>query len=171
MTTKTETIEGTVAEYVTAVIGGQLFGLPISRVQDVFMPERLTRVPLSSSEIAGVLNLRGRIVTVIDLKRLLHGASAHEEAMNMVVRFDNDEVSLLIDRIGDVMRVDEAAVEATPPTLQGLARDFIRGVFPLQDGLLLLLDTQRMLDDERCHLTAPVDGGRFANGTADATYN
>ena len=53
MTTKTETIEGTVAEYVTAVIGGQLFGLPISRVQDVFMPERLTRVPLSSAEIAG----------------------------------------------------------------------------------------------------------------------
>src|SRR5882672_8209065 len=58
MSTKTETIEGTVAEYVTAVIGGQLFGLPISRVQDVFMPERLTRVPLSSAEIAGVLNLR-----------------------------------------------------------------------------------------------------------------
>src|SRR5205809_3621808 len=68
MTTKTETIEGTVAEYVTAVIGGQLFGLPISRVQDVFMPERLTRVPLSSVEIAGVLNLRGRIVTVIDMR-------------------------------------------------------------------------------------------------------
>ena len=66
MTTKTETIGGTVAEYVTAVIGGQLFGLPISRVQDVFMPERLTRVPLSSAEIAGVLNLRGRIVTVVD---------------------------------------------------------------------------------------------------------
>ena len=68
MTTKTETIEGTFAEYVTAFIGGQLFGLPISRVQDVFMPERLTRVPLSSAEIAGVLNLRGRIVTVVDMR-------------------------------------------------------------------------------------------------------
>ena len=66
MTSKTQMSEGTVAEYVTAVIGGQLFGLPISRVQDVFMPERLTRVPLASSEIAGVLNLRGRIVTVVD---------------------------------------------------------------------------------------------------------
>ena len=71
MTSKTETVEGTVAEYVTAVIGGQLFGLPISRVQDVFMPERLTRVPLSSQEIAGVLNLRGRIVTVVDMRRRL----------------------------------------------------------------------------------------------------
>ena len=71
MTTKTETIEGTVTEYVTALIGGQLFGLPISRVQDVFMPQRLTRVPLSSAEIAGVLNLRGRIVTVVDMRARL----------------------------------------------------------------------------------------------------
>ena len=70
-TIKIDTIEGTMAEYVTAVIGGQLFGLPISRVQDVFMPERLTRVPLSSSEIAGVLNLRGRIVTVVDMRARL----------------------------------------------------------------------------------------------------
>src|SRR5260370_11703614 len=65
MTSKTETTDGAVSEFVTAVIGGQLFGLPISRLQDVFMPERLTRVPLSSREIAGVLNLRGRIVTVV----------------------------------------------------------------------------------------------------------
>src|SRR5205823_14042447 len=71
MTTKTETIEGAVAEYVTAVIGGQLFGLPISRVQDVFMPERLTPAPLASSEIAGVLNLRGRIVTVVNMRARL----------------------------------------------------------------------------------------------------
>ena len=71
MTGKTETTVGTVAEYVTAVIGGQLFGLPISRVQDVFMPERLTRVPLASGEIAGVLNLRGRIVTVVDMRARL----------------------------------------------------------------------------------------------------
>jgi purine-binding chemotaxis protein CheW len=62
-TIKKPITDGAVAEYVTVMIGGQLFGLPISRVQDVFMPERLTRVPLSSSEIAGVLNLRGRIVT------------------------------------------------------------------------------------------------------------
>jgi purine-binding chemotaxis protein CheW len=65
---KTETTEGSLAEYVTTMIGGQLFGLPISRVQDVFMPERLTRVPLSPGEIAGVLNLRGRIVTVVDMR-------------------------------------------------------------------------------------------------------
>src|ERR1700750_2944545 len=75
MSQETRTIiklaESTVSEYVTAMIGGQLFGLPISRVQDVFMPERLTRVPLSSAEIAGVLNLRGRIVTVVDMRARL----------------------------------------------------------------------------------------------------
>ena len=60
-----------VIEYVTATIGGQLFGLPIGREQDVFMPERLTRVPLAATEIAGLLNLRGRIVTVIDMRRRL----------------------------------------------------------------------------------------------------
>src|SRR2546423_15130264 len=58
-------------EYVTVVIDGQLFGLPISRVQDVFMPDRITRVPLSAPEIAGVLNLRGRIVTAVDMRRRL----------------------------------------------------------------------------------------------------
>lgn len=157
--------------YATFHIDKAFYGVPIEDVQEVLFSQPLSEVPLAPPAVAGLLNLRGRIVTVIDLKRLLHGASADEEAMNMVVRFDNDEVSLLIDRIGDVMRVDEASVEATPPTLQGQARDFIRGVFPLQTGLLLLLDTQRMLDDERCHLTAPVDGGRFAPGATDATYN
>src|SRR5216683_7712112 len=78
MTSKTQTAEGTVAEYVTAVIGGQLFGLPISRVQDVFMPERLTRVPLAASEIAGLLNLRGRIVTVVDMRRRLDFAARED---------------------------------------------------------------------------------------------
>ena len=71
MSSKTHSSDGAMVEYVTALIGGQLFGLPISRVQDVFMPERLTRVPLSSSEIAGVLNLRGRIVTVVDMRARL----------------------------------------------------------------------------------------------------
>src|SRR6201995_3023833 len=71
MTSKGQSSAGMVAKWCPAVIGGQLFGLPISRVQDVFMPERLTRVPLSSREIAGVLNLRGRIVTVVDMRARL----------------------------------------------------------------------------------------------------
>ena len=71
MSSKISTSEGAVTEYVTTMIGEQLFGLPIARVQDVFMPERLTRVPLASSDVAGVLNLRGRIVTAIDMRARL----------------------------------------------------------------------------------------------------
>ena len=104
MTTKTETIEGTVAEYVTAVIGGQLFGLPISRVQDVFMPERLTRVPLSSAEIAGVLNLRGRIVTVVNMRARLGLPKNDDGKPPMAVGVDlrGESYGLLIDQIGEV---------------------------------------------------------------------
>ncbi|HAQ79761.1 chemotaxis protein CheW, partial [Bradyrhizobium viridifuturi] len=108
MMTKTETSEGAMAEYVTAVIGGQLFGLPISRVQDVFMPERLTRVPLASSEIAGVLNLRGRIVTVVDMRARL-GLPKADDGKPMAVGVDQrgESYGLLIDQIGEVLRLPD----------------------------------------------------------------
>src|ERR1700749_3957370 len=107
MTNKIQTTQGTVAEYVTAMIGGQLFGLPISRVQDVFMPERLTRVPLSSHEIAGVLNLRARIVTVVDMRARLGLAKADDVKPPMAVGVDlrGESYGLLIDQIGEVLRL------------------------------------------------------------------
>src|SRR6201990_1783938 len=101
MTSKTETTEGAVGEFVTAVIGGQLFGLPISRVQDVFMPERLTRVPLAPPEIAGVLNLRGRIVTAVDLRRRLGlpPRSDGRPAMAVGIELKGESYGLLIDSV------------------------------------------------------------------------
>src|SRR5207244_1594671 len=113
MTTKTETIEGTVAEYVTAMIGGQLFGLPISRVQDVFMPERLTRVPLSSREIAGVLNLRGRIVTVIDMRARLGLEKADDGKPPMAVGVDlrGESYGLLVDDSRVVRKIARRILE------------------------------------------------------------
>src|ERR1700745_4184207 len=105
MTTKTETIEGAVAEYVTAVVGGQLFGLPISRVQDVFMPERLTRAPLAPSETPGVLNLRGRFVTVVDMRARLGLPKNDDGKPPMAVGVDlrGESYGLLIDTIGEVL--------------------------------------------------------------------
>src|SRR5213075_2423552 len=116
MTTKTETIEGTVAEYVTAVIGGQLFGLPISRVQDVFMPERLTRVPLASAEVAGVLNLRGRIVTAINMRARLGLPKRDDGAQSMAVGVDlrGESYGLLIDSIGEVLKLPDDGCEVNP---------------------------------------------------------
>src|SRR5258708_18971907 len=119
MTTKTETIEGTVAEYVTAVIGGQLFGLPISRVQDVFMPERLTRVPLSSAEIAGVLNLRGRIVTLVDMRARLGLPKAADGKPPMAGGVDlrGESYGLMIDQIREVLRLPDDRREENPVNL------------------------------------------------------
>ena len=116
MTTKTDTIEGTVVEYVTALIGGQLFGLPISRVQDVFMPERLTRVPLSSAEIAGVLNLRGRIVTVVDMRARLGLPKNDDGKPPMAVGVDlrGESYGLLIDQIGEVLKLHDNGREENP---------------------------------------------------------
>ena len=95
-----------VVEFVTATVGGQLFGLPISRVQDVFKPEGLTRVPLAAPEIAGLLNLRGRIVTVIDLRRRLdferrRAAAACSRSASSTKA---ESYGLLIESIGEVLR-------------------------------------------------------------------
>jgi purine-binding chemotaxis protein CheW len=112
-------------EYVTAMIGGQLFGLPILRVQDVFAPERVTRVPLAPPEIAGVLNLRGRIVTLIDLSRRLGLDQGGQRGPVMAIGVESrgESYGLLIDSIGEVLKLDEDAREANPLNLDpALAR-------------------------------------------------
>ena len=107
-------------EYVTATIGGQLFGMPILRVQDVFMPERLTRVPLAPPEIAGVLNLRGRIVTLIDMRcRLGLGQRGDDgSAMAIGVECAGESYGLLIDQVGEVLTFDDAGREPNPTNLE-----------------------------------------------------
>ena len=152
MTSKTEAVEGAVAEYVTAMIGGQLFGLPISRVQDVFMPERVTRVPLASREIAGVLNLRGRIVTAIHLSNRLDLASvAREETekkppMAIGIECGAESFGLLVDKVGEVLKLPECDLEANPINLDRKLARVSDGVFRLDGQLLVVLDVDRVLD-------------------------
>ena len=148
MTSKTETSEGLVAEYVTAMIGGQLFGLPISRVQDVFMPDRLTRVPLSSSEVAGVLNLRGRIVTVIDMRARLGLPKASDGKPPMAVGVDlrGESYGLLIDQIGEVLRLAEDSCEENPVNLDPRMAKLAGGVHRLDGHLMVVLDVDRVLE-------------------------
>src|SRR3977135_4565271 len=106
-------------EYVAVMIGGQLFGLPISKVQDVFMLERLARVPLASAEIAGVLNLRGRIVTAIDMHcRLGLGQRQLDRAAMVVgIEYRSESYGLLIDSVGEVLKLAESGREANPVNL------------------------------------------------------
>ena len=145
---KTQATEGAVAEYVTAVIGGQLFGLPISRVQDVFMPERLTRVPLSSREIAGVLNLRGRIVTAIDMRSRLGLPKNDSGRPPMAVGVDlrGESYGLLIDQIGEVLRLPEHGREDNPVNLDPRMAKLAGGVHRLDGQLMVVLDIDRVLE-------------------------
>jgi purine-binding chemotaxis protein CheW len=138
-----------VTEYVTAMIGDQLFGMPISRVQDVFMPDRLTRVPLAPPEIAGVLNLRGRIVTAIDMRSRL-GLPKREESGRRVMavgtEFNGESYGLLIDNIGEVLRLADNTREPNPVNLDTRLARVSAGVHQLEGQLLVVLDVDRVLD-------------------------
>jgi purine-binding chemotaxis protein CheW len=137
-----------VVEYVTATVGGQLFGLPISRVQDVFVLDRLTRVPLAPPEIAGLLNLRGRIVTAIDLRRRfgLETLAGDAPRMAVGVEWKGESYGLLIDVIGEVLKLPTSGREDNPVNLDpGLAR-VSAGVHRLDGKLLVILDVDRVLD-------------------------
>src|ERR1700680_1576659 len=148
MTSKTQTSEGLMTEYVTAVIGGQLFGLPISRVQDVFLPARLTRVPLAPQEIAGVLNLRGRIVTLIDMRDRL-GLGGHDEnrtPMAIGVESRGESYGLMIDSVGEVLKLDDSAREPNPINLDPRLARISAGIHRLEGQLLMIVDVDRVLD-------------------------
>jgi purine-binding chemotaxis protein CheW len=134
--------------FCTFFVHGLFFGVEVSRVQEVIRYQRLTRVPLTSSTIAGLMNLRGQIVTAIDLRtRLgLPAREGEELPLNVVIRTSEGAMSLLVDQIGDVMEVDESAFELPPQTLTGEARELIRGAYKLEGRLLLVLDTARALD-------------------------
>ena len=135
------------SEYVTMMVGVQLFGLPIACVQDVFKVERMTRVPLRRPEIAGVVNLRGRIVTVIDLRRQL-GLPQHDgehPGMALGIEFEGESFGLQIDAVGEVLRLADGSREPNPVNLDRLAR-VSSGVHRLEDQLLVVLDVGRVLD-------------------------
>ena len=135
-------------EYVTVLIGGQLFGLPISRVQDVFMPDRLTRVPLAPPEIAGVLNLRGRIVTTIDMRRRL-GLPPRTDArpaMAVGIELGAESYGLMIDAVGEVLKLSDTTREPNPVNLDARLASVSGGVHRLDGQLMVILDVDRVLD-------------------------
>jgi purine-binding chemotaxis protein CheW len=140
--------DGAITEFVTAMIGGQLFGLPISRVQDVFMPERLTRVPLSSGDVAGVLNLRGRIVTAIDMRARLGLPKNDDGKPPMAIGVDlrGESYGLLIDSIGEVLKLPDNGREVNPVNLDPRMAKMANGVHRLDGQLMVVLDVDRVLE-------------------------
>ena len=141
-------IDGTLHEFVTGMVGGEFFGLPIRRVQDVFHPERVTRVPMAPPEVAGVLNLRGRIVTLIDLRlRLgLDRIDSDDPVMAIGVESRGESYGLLIDAVGEVLKLDESLCERNPINLDSRLASVSAGIYRLEGQLLMVLDVDRVLD-------------------------
>ena len=136
-------------EFVTFTIAGQMFGLPIARVQDVFKPARITHVPLAGAEIAGVLNLRGRIVTAIDMHRRIDDSGASETGrapMAIGIEDNGESVGLLVDAVGEVLKLADAERESNPINLDRQFAALSAGVYRLDGQLLVVLDIDRVLD-------------------------
>ncbi|MCB1739968.1 MAG: chemotaxis protein CheW [Gammaproteobacteria bacterium] len=136
------------SQFCTFFLNGLCFGIETSKIQEVMKYLTVTRVPLASPIVRGLINLRGQIVTAVDLRRRLEFPDREAEAlpMNIVLRTANGAVSLLVDRIGDVIDVDEAQFEMPPETVSGVARELIKGAYKLPDRLLLVLDSDRVID-------------------------
>jgi purine-binding chemotaxis protein CheW len=135
-------------QFCTFFVRGLYLGVEVTRIQEVIRYQPLTTVPLTSPMIAGLMNLRGQIVTAIDLRpRLgLPPRPPAERPLNVVVRTAEGAVSLLVDEIGDVIEVDAATFERPPDTLGDDARALIRGAYKLKGRLLLVLDAERTVD-------------------------
>ena len=142
-------------EFVTASIGGQWFGIKVLTVQDVLGPQRLARIPLAPPQVAGALNMRGRIVTAVDLRVSLGLPEAErEKQMSIVVDHKGELYSLLIDEVGEVLALDAERLEPNPPTLMPAWRDVSSGIYRLDGQLMVVLEVERLLDFERSNALA-----------------
>jgi purine-binding chemotaxis protein CheW len=131
-------------QFATFRLAGYLFGIEVVKVQEVLRYQRMTAVPLAPPEIAGLINLRGQIVTALDLRSRLRLPERPDDRlpMNVVVRTPEGSLSLLVDEIGDVIEVSESAFERPPATLTGPARQLVRGAYKLENRLMLVLDIE-----------------------------
>ncbi|MDH3475263.1 MAG: chemotaxis protein CheW [Rhodospirillales bacterium] len=135
-------------DFVTFTIADQLFGIRVLQVQDVLASHRINPIPLVPDEIAGSLNLRGRIVTVINMRRRL-GLAPRDEGevdMSIVVEHGQELYSLVVDSVGEVLPLSAEAYESNPPTLEAHLRAYSAGIYRLEDQLLVVLDVDKLLD-------------------------
>lgn len=158
--TKIDTAEnhdhGKSCDYITVTIGSQLFGMPIEGVHDVFRLTGMTPVPMSRPEIAGVLNMRGRIVTAIDMRRRLDMPSrdSQEAPMAVGIEYRGESYGLVIDEVGDVLSLPIANIEPNPVNLDPRWVRVSSGVQRLEGNLLVILNVERILEMDQEHIAA-----------------
>ena len=135
-------------QFVSISIGGQMFGIPVMMVHDILGPQRITRIPLAPPEIAGSLNLRGRIVTAVHVRRRLglDPLPMGQDTMSVVVEHHGDLYSLIVDGVGEVLTLDLDNCEPHPPTMPPRVREISAGIYQLKETLLVILDVSNLLD-------------------------
>ena len=135
-------LDGEIEQLVTLVVDNQIFGIPILQVQDIVEPKNITSVPRAPAFVCGVLNLRGRIVTVIDLQVCMGKRDKYEYSegqMSVTVEYEGDLYTLLIDDIGDVLNIHNSQVGKVPKNLDDALRDVSSGIVQLDEELLSIL--------------------------------
>ena len=132
-------------QFCTFYLDDLLFGIDVLKVQEIILPQEMTEIPLSPSEISGLINLRGQVVTAIDLRNWLGFEPTKPGffSMNVVIRADDDILSFLVDSIGDVLEPHESSFEQPPETLDDQIRELLIGVYKLDQQLLLVMNTDR----------------------------
>lgn len=136
-----------IKQFVTMEVDGQLFGIPVLTVQDILRAQPITKTPLAPAEILGSINLRGRIVTVIDMRtRLgLHQGKKKSECMHVVVDHKGEQYSLVVDAVGEVLSLSLVDFEQNPPNLSEHWQSVSLGVYRLEGRLLIVLDIENLL--------------------------
>ncbi|NQV98102.1 MAG: chemotaxis protein CheW [Rhodospirillales bacterium] len=141
-------------DFVTFFVDDQMFGIPVLHVQDILTPDKIASIPLAPAEVRGSINLRGRIVTVIDVRVRL-GLKSRESKprgnMGVTVEQDHELYTLLVDRIGDVVSMSDNQFEKNPGTLAPTWREFSEGVYRLEENLMVILDIERLLNIRKDH--------------------
>ena len=134
-------------QFSTFHVGGLFFGIEVRKVQEVLRYQEMTHVPLAPPEIEGLINLRGQIVTALDMRRRLGLSPAGQGAMpmNMVIRPEDGAVSLLVDEIGDVLEVPANSYEPAPENMPATQKELVEGVYKLEGRLLLVLKAENAL--------------------------
>lgn len=151
---------------VTFHVGPELFGVPISAVQEIVRVPVITRVPRAPSFVEGIINLRGRVIPVIDMRRRLDrlhvGADSSEDRRRriLVVETGGRLFGIIVSEVSEVLKLAEESVEAAPPMVAGLSNQYIRGVGKLEDALLILMDIEKVLTAEEVEGLDGVSPGR-----------
>jgi purine-binding chemotaxis protein CheW len=153
-------VKTSVRQLCTFFLADRSFAVPVEEVREVIRNQPMARVPLSPAVVSGLINLRGQIVTAIDLRRRLGigPRTGTEPPVNIIVQTEDMAVSLLVDQIGDVLEVGEEAFETPPETLPEIDRHVVTGLYKLEDRLLVLLDVEKIVDLSCFSAAAPAIG-------------